>query len=86
MEHIERVSFNAAPSAAALSTCRKLLFDAMREIFDLTASYAVSGAEAAFRGDELTIGVHIKQIRSCLIEVIRLRNDLAAQGGKAVAA
>ena len=73
-----------APSTAAVSVCRNLIFEGMREIFDLAGSYAFSGSEAAYRGDETTLVVHIQQLQACVIEVIRLRDDLAARkAGKA---
>jgi hypothetical protein len=73
-----------APSAAAKSACRNLIFDAIYETLDLTNSYVLSAQEAAYRGDELTIGVHIRQLRACVVELIKYRNDLAAEKATAV--
>lgn len=71
------------PSAAAKSVGRNLIFDAMQEVLDLANSYILSAQEAAYRGDELTIGVHTRQIRACVVELIKLRNDLIAQRSEA---
>jgi hypothetical protein len=71
-----------ASSTAARSAVRNLIFEALCDVLDLVESYAISGREAAYRGDEITIGVHIRQIRACTIELIKLRNDLGAQSEK----
>ena len=73
----------APPSAAAISACRNLILEGMREVFDLASSYARSGEEASYRGDVATLKVHITQLRACVVELIALRNTLTAQGGKA---
>jgi hypothetical protein len=68
-----------APSAAALSAGRDIVFEGLREFFELAASLSRSGEEAAFRGDETTIGVHIRQLRAVVVEIIQLRNELVDQ-------
>lgn len=73
----------APPSAAAIAACRNLILEGMREVFDLASSYARSGEEASYRGDEATLKVHITQLRACVVELIKLRNDLIAQRSEA---
>jgi hypothetical protein len=51
-------------------------FDEVERVSSLAASYARSSAEAAFRGDELTIEASLKALRLCTIHVIRLYNML----------
>jgi hypothetical protein len=70
-----------ASSSAALSACRDLIFEALVDVCDRAASYARSASEAAWRGDEHTVSVHARQLRDCVVEAIKLRNELAAQNG-----
>jgi hypothetical protein len=76
----------SVPSAAAISAGRDLLFGAIVETADLAASYARSAAEAAWRGDELTVRVHLGQLRLATIEAIRILNELVAESADARAA
>ena len=71
----------ASSNPAALSACRDLIFEALVEVCDRAASYARSASEAAWRGDEHTVNVHARQLRDCVVEAIKLRNDLAAWSG-----
>lgn len=73
-------------SARALSASRDLVFAALGETCDLAASYARSAAEAAWRGEEPTLDAHLRQLRACTIEAIKLRNDLTAPGAEVRAA
>jgi hypothetical protein len=45
-----------------MSAGDRLRYDAIVELADLAASYWRSVAEAAFRGEQLTIEVHCRQI------------------------
>jgi hypothetical protein len=69
------------PSAMADKAVDSLRFKLIEEIFDLLASYARSGAEAAFRCDKHTTGVHVKQTRLAVIEVIKTFNELSPESG-----
>lgn len=40
-----------------------LLFDEIEQLADKAASYWRSIAEASFRGDAMTVGVHLRQVR-----------------------
>ena len=42
---------------------------------NLAASYSRSIGEAAFRGDDVTMLVHLKQLRLCLISMIKTYKD-----------
>ena len=55
---------------------RDQAFDEVERISTLAASYARSSAEAAFRGDEVTIEASLKALRLCTIHVIRIYNML----------
>jgi hypothetical protein len=54
--------------------------EALVELCDLAASYARSGAEAAWRGDDRTTGVHLKQLRLVVIEALQTFNDVEGAG------
>jgi hypothetical protein len=69
----------SSPSAAATATARNLVFEAAREVAELSTSYAVSLTEAAHRGDEVTFGVHLAQLRACFVELVKLRDELKAR-------
>jgi hypothetical protein len=67
------------------ATCDSLRYDLIAEAMDLAASYARSAAEAAWRADQLTLEVHLKQLRLSVlagIETFKLLGD-AVQGGRA---
>jgi hypothetical protein len=74
----------SVPSAAAISAGHDLMFGAIVETADLAASYARSAAEAAWR--ELTVRVHLGQLRLATIEAIRILNELVAESADARAA
>ena len=71
--------FAARHAASAVSDPR---FDLVAEAPGLTASYARSAAEAAWRGDELTIGVHLRQTRLCVITAIQTFKELGEDIGR----
>ncbi len=51
-------------------------FNLIAETMDLLASYSRSGAEAAWRGDRRTLGVHLAQARLSLITAIQTFKEL----------
>jgi hypothetical protein len=53
--------------AETASAARDLAFDAIMERCELAGSYARSASEAAWRGDQITIGVHLRQLPLCVI-------------------
>jgi hypothetical protein len=61
---------NDAPSAELVAALRDQAFEAILETSDMAASYARSLGEAAYRGDELTMVAHIKQLRLCTTSLI----------------
>ena len=68
------------PSSPELILVRRdQAFDAIVETATLAESYSRSIAEAAFRGDQLTVEVHLKQLRLCCMSMIQTYKDL--QGG-----
>ena len=78
-----RVPSVASPSAIA--AVNDLTFAAIEEIADKAASYARSAAEAAWRGERRTLGVHLAQLHLTTIEAIRLFKSLRDVGEAEVA-
>jgi hypothetical protein len=62
-----------------------LILAAIEEATDKGASYARSAAEAAWRGERRTLGVHLAQLRLTTIEAIRLFKSLRDVGEAEVA-
>ncbi len=71
-----------SPSAAVVGVVDDMRLESIIESLDLASSYARSGAEAAWRGDRLTLGVHLQQLRLSTIEAIRLFKSLGSQAGE----
>jgi len=67
------------PSSPELAL-RDQVFEEIERVADLAASYARSAGEAAFRGDETTMLVHLKQLRLCCLSMIKTYKDFL-QGG-----
>jgi hypothetical protein len=59
----------------ALAEVKSLLrnqgFEELMDNADKAASYCRSIGEAAYRGDELTAGVHIRQLRAVCVAMIK---------------
>ena len=72
---------DAPPSPELLSALRDQGFDEVERVANLAASYSRSIGEAAYRGDEATMIVHLKQLRLCCLSMIKTSKDL--QGGTA---
>ena len=62
--------------ARAWEARRWLLHDALQDYGDLLASLGTSLREAAFRGSDAAILIHIKQARLVLIEAISAAKEL----------
>ena len=57
------------------SVLRDQAFDDIGRVSELAGSYARSAAEAAYRGDAATVGVHLKQLRLCCLSLIKTYKD-----------
>jgi hypothetical protein len=64
------------PSDKAVSATRDLAFEAIIEHASLAESYSRSVTEAAWRGDETTLGVHLRQLRLTVIAALKSYNDI----------
>jgi hypothetical protein len=74
-----------APSPELLSVLRDQSFDEIEHVAGKAASYARSLGEAAFRGDEMTMRVHIRQLRDCCVSIIKTYKEMAGDQGMAEA-
>lgn len=54
---------------------RNQVYEELERQADMAGSYARSIGEAAFRGDQLTAGVHIRQLRLVVVEMIKLYKE-----------
>jgi hypothetical protein len=71
-------------SAGAVSAGRDLVFEGLVEAGSLAESYSRSLTEAAWRGDQSTVEVHLRQLRACVvaaIDVFRRLDAVAEKGG-----
>ena len=69
------------PSVA--STLDDLRFEAIVEFCDLIVSCGKSAAESAWRGERISLGTHLAQIRLTTIETIKVFKELgSAQGAE----
>jgi hypothetical protein len=59
---------------------RNQAFDEIGRVAALAASYAHSLEEAAFRGDDVTMLVHLKQTRLCCMSMIKTYKDYLEAG------
>jgi hypothetical protein len=72
-----------APSPELRAVLRGQALDEIERVASLVASYAHSAGEAAFRGDETTMGVHIRQLRLCCVAMLKTYKEMAGDQGVA---
>ena len=61
-----------ATSADLTTDLRNRAFEEIEIVANKASSYSRSIGEAAYRGDDLTVLVHLKQLRSCTITMIKI--------------
>ena len=64
-----------ALSPELISVLRDEAFIEIERVANLVASYARSTGEAAFRGDDATMLIHMRQLRFCCIAMIQTYKD-----------
>ncbi len=64
-------------SSEAIGAVNDLRFDYIAETCDLAGSYARSAAEAAFRGDRVTLHAHLAQLRLTVISALQTFKELS---------
>jgi hypothetical protein len=62
-------------SPEVFSVLRDQAFEEIERVAGLAASYSRSLAEAAFRSDQVTMTVHLRQLRDCTRAMIDLQKD-----------
>lgn len=67
-------SRSASPEAVAAA--RDLAFEGLIETGCLAESYARCLSEAAWRGDQATVEVHLRQLRACVVTAIGVFKQL----------
>ena len=81
------LALSVSPAANAVDVCDDTRRELIIEAAELAGSYARSAAEAAWRDDRDELGVHLRQLRACVIAALKTFNELApADGEKAGAA
>ena len=68
------------PSSELISVLRDQALDEIVRVATRAESYSRSIAEAAYRGDEVTVEVHLRQLRLCCLSMIGTWKDFL-QGG-----
>jgi hypothetical protein len=74
---------NDAPSAELSAALRDQTFEEIERVSHLLASYSRSTAEAAWRGDETTMRVHLKQLRLCCISLLNTYKSMEGRDARA---
>jgi hypothetical protein len=72
-------------SPTAIAAARDLVFEGLVETSSLAESYSRSLTEAAWRGDQSTVEVHLRQLRACVVTsigIFKQLDGLAANGGQ----
>jgi hypothetical protein len=68
-------------SPEAIAAARDLVFEGLVETGSLAESYSRSLAEAAWRGDQSTVEVHLRQLRACVVAGIGIFKELGDEKG-----
>lgn len=68
------------PSQEALAAARWQAFDTIEETADLAASFARSIGEAAYRGDQFEVAVHLRQLIGCVRSMANVYREGIAKG------
>ena len=63
-------------SPTAITAARDLVFEGLIEAGSLAESYSRSLTEAAWRGDQSTVEVHLRQLRACVMTSIGIFKQL----------
>jgi hypothetical protein len=74
-------SLSMAPQNVA-TVCDDLRLESIIEAMDLAASLALSAREGAWRGDRVTLRVHLQQLRLATIAALQTFNDLGSESSE----
>jgi hypothetical protein len=80
---LNELQVRADPSPEAVAECDEFILDELYRDFDLIESYAISGKEAARRGDREEIRLRLRvQLRDCFRHAVEVHNLLSTGQGK----
>jgi hypothetical protein len=83
VEKCENNTRIATPSPEAIAVADEFVLDELYDAFELIRSYAVSGIEAARRGDRDEIRLRLRvQMRDCFRHAVQLHDLLSPQKPK----
>jgi hypothetical protein len=69
-----------APSPEAVAECDECILDELFRVFELIESYAISGKEAARRGDREEVRLRLRvQLRDTFRHAVNVHNLLSTQ-------
>jgi hypothetical protein len=72
-----------APSPAAIEVCDELVFSELYRDFDLIESYAISGKEAARRGDRAEVRLRLRiQLKDIFRHAVEIHDLLSTEPPK----
>ena len=71
---------DAPPSPELRLALRNGAFEALVEMGELAESYARSLREAAWRGDQTTVEVHLRQLRLVVIDALKTYKEFLEDG------
>jgi hypothetical protein len=75
---LAELQVRAGPSPEAIAACDEFVLDELFRAFDLIASYANSGMEAARRGDRGEIRLRLRvQLRDCFRHAVQVHDLLS---------
>jgi hypothetical protein len=73
----------AVPSPEAIAACDEFVLDELYRAFDLIESYAISGKEAARRGDRSEVSLRLRtQIQDCFHYAVQIHDLLSSEPPK----
>ena len=84
-DQIKEVVASRDASPEAIAAARDVVFEGLVEAGSLAESYSRSLTEAAWRGDQSTVEVHLRQLRACVVTSIGIFKQLdgvEAKGGQ----
>jgi hypothetical protein len=75
---LNELQAHAGPSPEASAVCDEFILDELFRAFDLIESYAISGKEAAKRGDRNEIKLRLRiQLRDCFRYAVQIHDLLS---------
>jgi hypothetical protein len=75
---LNELQAHAGPSPEAIAVCDEFILDELFRAFDFIESYAISGKEAARRGDREEVRLRLRiQLRDCFRHAVQVHDLLS---------